>query len=74
MEFLAQLAYHQILGKPLIIYMGILTILLFFATAAVPILKRKGFTKIPYNLHPFLAKIALASAVIHAILAISVYF
>jgi hypothetical protein len=74
MAFLAQIAYYQILGKPVIMYMGILTITLFFATASIPYLKRKGFSKIPYNLHPTMAKIALTSAVIHAILAISAYF
>jgi hypothetical protein len=74
MAFIAQLSYYQILGKPIVMYLGILTIILFFATAAIPYLKRKGFSRIPYSLHPTLAKIALTSALIHAILAISAYF
>jgi hypothetical protein len=55
---LGHLAYYTILGKPLIMYLGILTLLSFAFTASIPILNQKGIHKIPFSWHPRMAKIS----------------
>jgi len=57
---LTQITYYPILGKPLIMYLGILTLLLFLIAAVIPMLNRKGINRIPFQWHPRIAKIAMA--------------
>ena len=70
---LVHIAYFTILGKPLIMYLGILTLFSFLFTASIPILNQKGIHKIPFAWHARFAKISFALAIIHAILGISAY-
>ena len=71
---LAHLAYYQILGKPVLMYSGILTLVSFIFTALIPILNQKGIHKIPFSWHSRMAKVSFSLAIIHAILGISIYF
>ena len=65
-----KIAFYQILGLPLIAYLGALTLTLFLITAAISILNVKfGIHKIPFKWHPRMAVISLTVAVIHGTLA-----
>jgi len=68
------IAYALFLGKPLIMYGGILTYLLLLATAAVGALNRKGIHIIPFKWHPRLAASAILAATVHAVFGLSAYF
>lgn len=71
---LSNIAYYLIWGKPLIIYMGILTLLSFSLTAYIGFMNLKGKTKIPLKWHFRMAKISLAVAITHGLLGLSAYF
>jgi hypothetical protein len=71
---LQQITYFQILGKPLIMYLGIITLLSFLFTATIAILNKKGINKIPFAWHPRMAKISIALALIHGFLGLMAYF
>lgn len=70
---IARIAYYLILGKPLIMYLGILTLLSFAFTFYIGYMTMKGKTKIPLKWHFRMAKISITLAVIHGILGISAY-
>ena len=66
-------AYYLILGKPLIMYMGILTYLSLLATATIGALNFRGITVIPFKWHPRIAITTIVLATLHAILGLSGY-
>ncbi len=68
------IAYTLFLGKPLIMYAGILTFFLLLFTATVGALNFKGIRIIPFKWHPRLAITTIAVAVIHALMGLSAYF
>jgi len=70
---LTQIAYFQILGKPLMLHLGILGLLFILFAAATPWLSRKGIAKISLQWHTRLAAIGIILSLLHAILGISVY-
>jgi hypothetical protein len=69
---LSSIAYFPIYGKPLILYLGIITLLSFIITATLGLMIYKG-EKIPFKLHPTMAVIALTLGIIHGTLAVSIY-
>ncbi len=71
---LTQITYFPILGKPLIMWLGVITLLSFLFTALIAFLDKKGINKIPFKWHSILAKVSLLLAIIHAILGIAIYF
>lgn len=71
---LVRIAYLSILGKPLIMYLGILTLFSFLFTAYIGFMNLRGKTKIPLKWHFRMAGISLTLAVIHGILGISRFF
>jgi len=71
---LKNISYFLILGKPLIVWMGIITLLSFLFTAYIGMANLKGNNKIPFKWHKRLAKISVALALIHGFLAASAYF
>ncbi len=71
---LRQISYFLILGKPLIMYLGILTLSSFLFTASIAILNRKGIHAIPFKWHPRMAVFSIVLAVIHGTLGILAYF
>ena len=73
-KMLENISYYLILGKPLIMYGGILTILSFLFTASIAILNKKGINKIPFQWHPRMAIISIILALIHGFLAIMHFF
>jgi len=63
----------MIFGIPFIVYLGIITILMFMATATLALLKRKGKIKYSIQWHYRLAYLSILLGVIHSILGISIY-
>jgi len=70
---LENISYFLIFGKPLILYLGILTLTLLVSTATVGYLNFKGRTVIPFKWHPRLAALTLSVAAVHATLGILLY-
>jgi hypothetical protein len=70
---LSNIAYYLILGKPLILYIGITTFLTLLAAASIPILN-KYRKKIKTRWHYSLARIGLIFGTIRALLGILAYF
>ena len=68
------IALTMFLGKPLVMYGGILTFLLLLSTATVGFLNFKGISVIPFKWHPRLALTTIIVAVIHAIFGLSIFF
>ena len=69
-----EVTYYLIFGIPFIVYLGIITILMFIITASIALLRRKGKIKISVYWHYRLAYISIILALIHGFLGISAYF
>jgi hypothetical protein len=68
-------AYTLVFGKPVIMYGGIATYLLFLLTVIIALLNVKfQIHFIPFKWHPRLALLAIIAATLHAILGLSLYF
>ena len=71
---ISNLAFHLFLGKPLIMYGGIVTFLLLLSTASVAVMNQKGINLIPFRWHPKLAILTIIIGAIHALFGLSIYF
>ena len=71
---LKNIATYLIFGKPLVLYGGLLTLLSFLLTAGFAYLKLRGRTSLPLRYHFHLARISLLFTLVHATLALSLYF
>jgi hypothetical protein len=74
---LANITYFMIFGKPLIMYLGILTLLSLLGTAIIGFLLMKGKMKPPFitiKTHRLMACLTISLALIHGILGILMYF
>lgn len=69
-----EITYYLINGIPFIVYLGIITIIMFIITASFALLKRKGKIKMSINWHYRLAYISIVLGLIHGFLGISAYF
>lgn len=67
------IAYYLIFGKPLILYIGILTLTSFLITASIAILNKKGIHKIPFKWHSRMAAVSIALALVHGTLGLLAY-
>lgn len=65
------LALFSILGLPVIVYAGIITLILLLLTASIGFLNYKGISIIPFKWHLRLAATTITMAVIHAIMGLS---
>lgn len=68
------IALTLFLGKPLVMYGGILTLLLLIFTAIVGALNFKGIHVIPFKWHPKIAVITIVIALIHGLFGLSIFF
>jgi len=68
------ITYYLISGKPLIMYLGILALCSFLATAMIAVINRKKNSQILFRLHPRMAVFSIILALIHGILGILIYF
>jgi len=71
---LQEISYFLIFGKPLIMYLGILTLFLFLFVASIAVMNKKGIRTIPFRWHPRMAVIAICCAVIHGVLGVLAFF
>jgi hypothetical protein len=69
-----EITYAPVFGKPLILYLGILTLTAFLVTASIAILNRRGIHTIPFKWHPRCAVLAISLAIVHGGLGILAYF
>jgi hypothetical protein len=70
---LQEISFYMILGKPLIMYLGILTLTAFLVTALVAVANTRGIHTIPFVWHPRLAVFSIGCAVIHGILGVLMF-
>jgi hypothetical protein len=70
---LQDVTYYLIFGKPLILYLGVLTLLFLLVTASIPVLNKRGIRIIPSRWHPVCAGITILLALIHGILGLLAY-
>jgi hypothetical protein len=68
------ITYFLIFGKPLIMYLGILTLLAFLFTASIAVMNLKGIRTIPFKWHPRCAIFAIFLALVHGLLGMLAYF
>ena len=71
---LQEFSYYLILGRPLILYLGIITVCMFLATASIPFLSQRGVVNIPFVWHARMAVLSVCFAIIHGMLGIGAYF
>jgi hypothetical protein len=71
---LQEISFYLIFGKPLIMYLGILTLTGFLVTALIAVMNRRGIHVIPFVWHPRLAIFSIACAVIHGTLGVLIFF
>jgi hypothetical protein len=71
---LQEISFYLIFGKPLIMYLGILTLTCFLVTALIAVMNRRGIHVIPFVWHPRLALFSIACAVIHGTLGVLIFF
>lgn len=69
-----EISYYLIFGKPLIMYIGILTLCLILFAASIAAMNMKGIRTIPFKWHPRMALIAICCAVIHGVLGVLAFF
>ena len=69
-----EFTYYLIFGIPFVVYLGVLTIFMFFITALIAILNRKTKRKISVKWHFRFAYISIILALIHGIFGILAYF
>jgi hypothetical protein len=67
-------SYALFFGKPLILYLGVLTLLAFMLTVAIAVLNFKGIRTIPFRWHSRCAGVALCLALVHGALGILAYW
>jgi hypothetical protein len=68
------IGYFLIFGKPLIMYLGIITLLSFMLTFTIGFLNYRGIKTIPFKWHPVFAVISITLALIHGIMGVLIYF
>jgi len=69
---LENIAYYDILGKPLMLYLGITTFTLLVITAVLGFLVIKGKVKFAY--HKIFAAVTISIATVHGMLGLLAYF
>jgi len=68
-----EIAYYAVYTFPVVVVVGVVTLLSFVATAGIPILNRQRKEKIPIKWHIRMAQLSFILAVVHGLLAASIY-
>jgi len=63
----------MILGKPLILWGGLITLTSLLFTALISVLNNRGNHKIPFKWHSIMARVTVALALIHGTLGLLAY-
>ncbi len=69
-----KIAYFLILGQPLILYLGLLTLTSFLITAYIGLSLYKGWHHWPIKYHYRMVKVSFALAIIHGTLGLLTHF
>jgi hypothetical protein len=69
---LTEITYYPILGKPFIMYLGLLTLLCFVITAYIGMQVMKGKTTLKQ--HKLMVGISFLLAAVHAVLGVLAFF
>jgi hypothetical protein len=69
-----EISYYLIFGKPLIMYIGLISIAMFLTVATIGYLIFTGRTKIKITTHRNLAITAITIALIHGFFGVMLYF
>lgn len=67
-------SYYLVFGRPVILYLGILTLLGLIVTAGIPVLARKGIRPVPLTWHPWCAGATVVLAIVHGTLGVLAYY
>nr|WP_320162120.1 hypothetical protein [uncultured Methanoregula sp.] len=70
----AEITYAPVFGKPLILYLGVLTLTGFLLTASIAILNRRGIHTIPFKWHMRCAALSIGLALVHGTLGMLAYW
>lgn len=68
------IAYYQILDRPVIAHLGLLTLIGFIATAIIGYLNYHGNAIIPFKWHKRLAFTSVFLAIVHGLMGILIYY
>ncbi len=71
---LQNVSYALIFGKPLILYLGVLTLFAVLLIVSIAVLNFKGIRTIPFKWHPRVAAIAIFIALVHGALGLLAYW
>ncbi|MGA2160874.1 MAG: hypothetical protein ABSG28_01545 [Methanoregula sp.] len=71
---LQEISFYLIFGKPLIMYLGILTLTSFLVTALIAVMNRRGIHVISFGWHPRLAMFSIGCAIVHGILGVLLFY
>ncbi len=66
-------AFFPIFGHPLIIYIGILTVVCILCTATIGLLNYKGIKIIPFKWHIIFAVTTISLALVHGLFGLSIF-
>ena len=69
-----EISYALIFGKPVIMYLGIATLLSFLVTASIAVMNLRGIRIIRFVWHPRMAAFSICLAIIHGALGVLLYF
>lgn len=70
---LSKLAYTLVFGKPLIMHLGILTLLSLLLTVSIAYASARKVKWIPFKFHRVVGLVTIIFAIIHSLLGFSVY-
>ena len=70
---LQEISYYLLFGRPVILYLGILTFLALLLTAAIAVLNKTGIRTIPFAWHVRCAVVTIALALVHGALGVLAY-
>jgi hypothetical protein len=68
------IAFYLIFGKPVIMYLGIITLICFLTTAYLGYQQMKGNNKIPLKYHFMMARISILMALIHGFMGFAIFY
>jgi len=68
MKAIADIAFMEVAGLPVIVYGGAFTMLCFLATGAIAFLTMKGIKRFPLKWHTTMAYLSIALGLFHGIL------
>jgi hypothetical protein len=70
----SEITYAPVLGKPLILILGVLTLLGFLLTASIAVLNHRRIRTIPFRWHLRCAVVSIGLAAVHGTLGILAYW